>query len=87
MVFFAHTRQGYENYLSLGLTATAPLWVTANVLAEDELHGPELTVANVSIFSYTIDPGDTDAMAGAVLTIAEHHPGHTIWAEGMAVFD
>lgn len=87
MVFFAHTRQGYATYLSLGLTATAPLWVTADVLTQDELHGPELTVANVNTFSYTIDPGDAAAIAGAVLTIAEHHPGHTIWAEGTAVFD
>ncbi|EJE49703.1 hypothetical protein PMI14_05708 [Acidovorax sp. CF316] len=87
MVFFAHTRQGYENYLSLGLTATAPLWVTADVLQEDELHGPELQGANVTVFNWTIEPGDTEAIAGAMHTIAEHHSGHTIWAEGTAAVD
>lgn len=85
MVFFAHTRQGYETYLALGLTATAPLWVTADVLTEDELNRPALGGANVSVFSWTIDPGDAAAIAGAIHTIAEHHPGHTIWAEGTAV--
>ena len=53
----------------------------------DEQRGPEFKGANVSTFSYTIDPGDAAAIAGAVLTIAEHHPGHTIWAEGTTVFD
>lgn len=87
MVFFAHTRKGYESYRSLGLTATAPLWVTADVLAQDELHGPELSGANVTVFTWTIAPGDTDAVAEAMHTIAEHHPGHTIWAEGTATLD
>ncbi|MDZ7863162.1 hypothetical protein [Acidovorax sp.] len=87
MVFFAHTRKGYETWLSLGLTGTAPLWVTANVLEEGELHGTVLQGANVSAFTWTIDPGDSASIAAAVHTIAEHHPGHIIWAEGTTVFD
>ena len=80
MVFLAITRKGYESYRTLA-HAVGALWVTANVLSDKELAELREAGVDVSDFNYTIEPQETEVIAGAVETIKEHHPGEVVWIE------
>jgi hypothetical protein len=80
MVFLAITRKGYERYRALA-TAIAALWVSADVLSDNELAELREAGVNVSDFNYTIGLDETEGIAGAVETIKEHHPEEVIWVE------
>ncbi len=81
MVFFAITRKGYESYLALRDAAGA-LWLCAGILSDEEVSTLWQSGIIVSVFNYTIDSHETDALAGAITTIKEHHPGEQLWVEG-----
>ena len=78
LIYFAISRAGFESYRALG-AIDSPLWVCAGVLADDELDAMRAGGVNVSDFNYTLDPNDWIGIEGALGTIREHHPGHTVW--------
>lgn len=80
MVFFAMTRSGYEAYRSLG-ASPGPLWVSAEVLSNEELATLRQAGVDVSDFNYKIALHETGVIAGAIETIKEHHPGEAVWVE------
>ena len=82
MVHLALTRSGFERYLARGGKEAGPLWTAAGVLAAAELTELRSQGADVSGFSYCIDPCDQPSIAGAIETIQEHHPGQKIWIDG-----
>lgn len=78
MVFFAISRGAFESYVSLGLVGTS-LWVSAGVISDEELATLRAEGINVSNFNYALELGDSAGIEGAVETIREHHPCHTVW--------
>lgn len=80
MVFLAITRSGYEAYRELGARAGA-LWVCAEVLSQEELSTLRQAGVDVTNFNYKIESHEAEAIAGAVETIKEHHPGQAVWVE------
>jgi hypothetical protein len=84
MVFLAISRHGYLSFMALGGKAVGELWLSAGVLTAEELRALRAEGANVSDFNYTIDHNDHEAIAGAVETIKEHHPGEQVWVESWA---
>lgn len=82
MVFFAMTRQGVESFRQLSVDSRASLWISAGILASEELSELHGRGVNVSDFDYEIHPGDLDVVADAISTIKEHHPDELLWVEG-----
>jgi len=81
MVFLALTRSGLEQLVSVIGHTPSPLWVNDGVLAADEREKLRATGVDLTNFTSPIAPEDRSAVAGAVDTIAEHHPGQSIWVE------
>lgn len=78
MVFFAISRGAFESYISLGLVGT-PLWVSAGVISGEELATLRAGGIDVSNFNFTLELVDSAGIEGAVETIREHYPCHTVW--------
>ncbi len=77
-MFFAISRAAFEDYAVLDV-AGSPLWVCAGVLSEPELATLRAQGVDVSDFNYALEAGDWEGLDGALETIREHHPDHTIW--------
>ena len=81
MVFFALTRSGFEQLVSVIGRTPSPLWVNAGVLTAEELKELRDTGIDLTNFTSRIGPEDRSAIAGAVDTIALHHPLESIWVQ------
>ena len=81
MVFLVLTRAGYEELRGITRQVPSPLWAGDGVLSEQEIPALYADGVTVSNFHYAIDPLDASAVEGALYTIAQHHPGQTIWVE------
>lgn len=56
-------------------------WINCNVLSQEEIQDLRTNGVEITNFSYVIPPDDTGAIESAISTIAEHHPGKSIWVE------
>jgi hypothetical protein len=81
MVVLALTRGGYDELRERTGAVPSPLWVGCGVLTEPELAQLRSSGIEVTKFNHPISPDDTSAIEGAIETIAQHHPGQTIWVE------
>lgn len=77
MVFFAISRAAFESYSEYGMRS--PLWVCAGVISAQELATLRAGNVDVTDFDYTLEPDDWVGISGALETIREHHPSHTVW--------
>ena len=84
MVVLALTRGGYDDLRKHTANIPSPLWVAAGVLSEPEIEQLRGAGVEVTDFTHQIIPSDTSAIEGAIETIAQHHPGQTIWVERKA---
>jgi hypothetical protein len=80
MIFLATTRQGYEAYRTLNTESA--LWISAAVLAADEVYRLRAGGLNVTTMAQVVRSNDPGALADAIASIQEHHPGEHIWVEG-----
>jgi len=81
MVVFAVTRAGYEELRRSLKETPSTIWLGEGVLTPSEIDALQRSGVNVTPFDHAIDPTDSVAIDGAVHTIAQHHPGETIWVE------
>jgi hypothetical protein len=81
MVVLALTRAGYEELLRHTKEVPPKLWLGHGVLTNDEIERLRLSGVDVTPFNHAIDPTDSASVEGAVHTVAQHHPGETIWVE------
>jgi len=81
MIYFALTRNGYDDLIAHLGRAPSPLWVNNGVLSRQEIR--QLHEAGIEISNFTVDINaqDRSDVAQAVDTIREHHPGHSVWVE------
>lgn len=81
MVFFALTRQGYDEWVRQPSLSLSVVWVNAGILSDMEL--AQLRSAGVAVtnFKRLIDYTNSEAVLGAVQTIQEHHRGQRVWVE------
>jgi hypothetical protein len=79
MVFLALTPAGLFEAIALA-NGEVPVWCTAEAISESEFS--ELAAENVTRFVYsTSGPNPMIAVADALETISEHHPGQRVWVE------
>lgn len=79
MVFLAITKSGLDEAMTLAGDNRAPIWCGSDAISEQEYSN--LRGRNVSRFNYPLDGSDADTLAGALDTIADHHPNERIWIE------
>ena len=79
MVFLTLTPVGLSEAIVLA-NGQFPVWCTADAITESEFS--VLAAENVTRFVYSVSgPNPTMAMADAIETISEHHPGQRVWVE------
>lgn len=79
MVFFAFTPAGLSEAMVLA-RGQFPVWCSADAITDSEFSA--LAVENATRFVYSVSgPNPTMAMADALATISEHHPGQRVWVE------
>ena len=81
LVFLALTRAGLDELRTQFGHLPSPLWVNDGLLSKTELAELRAKGADVTNFSYRIQPGDTAAIEAALAVISEHHAGQRIWVE------
>ena len=78
MVFLAINTAALQSYMQLQRW-DFPLWLTADVADTASLQKLRAHGVAFSTFNYAITAEDMDAIQGALWTIQEHHPHHTVW--------
>ena len=81
MVLLILTPTGFNESKDIIVRGDAAAWINGNILSQDELQILWDKGVEITKFSYVIDPKDPESIEGALVTIEEHHPGHTIWVE------
>ncbi len=81
MVIFVTTKNGFNEIVGFVKSFPLPVWVGDGVLSENELAELRNAGLDITNFNYQIDKEDDAEILGAIETIKEHHPGHSIWTE------
>ena len=79
MVFLAITPEGLQQALIAAEKTGQPLWCGLNAISQEAFSA--MAGSGLSRFDYALDPKDTDTLAGALDTIAQHHPASIVWLE------
>ena len=82
MIYFATSRQSYDQLAASSVWPPAVLWVSLGVLDSSELADLRAKGLAVTDFTNPINSNDLVAMTGALDTIREHHPGQAVWVDG-----
>ncbi|MBJ7576260.1 hypothetical protein [Luteimonas sp. MC1828] len=82
MIYFATSRQSYDQLAASPAWPPAVLWVSLGVLASAELADLRAKGLAVTDFTNRVSPNDPAAMSDALDTIREHHPDHVVWVDG-----
>ena len=78
MVFVAVTAAGLAEALRQA-ASDDPIWCGSDAISEAEY--ARLKRPSLSRFNYSLE--DLELADGAIATVAEHHPGHTMWIEAV----
>lgn len=81
MVIFVITKNGFNEIEDFIKNYQSPVWVGDGVLSVNELDELRKSGLDITNFNYQIDKENEDEILGAIETIKEHHPGHSIWTE------
>ncbi|KHK51868.1 hypothetical protein PI87_20145 [Ralstonia sp. A12] len=82
MVFLATTSEGLQRALELAGSAGLPIWCGSDAVSDADYS--KLAGRNVSRFAYPLHDASAKTLQDAVDTIAEHHPGESVWVEHAA---
>jgi hypothetical protein len=81
MVFLALSPKGLADALDRATKTGEAVWCGAEAVSEEEFRCAGLK--SVSRFAYGLAAENSESLADAVATIAEHHPGQSIWVEAL----
>lgn len=82
MIFLAITAAGLAEAIALSKVQPFPIWCGSDAIGEEEYQ--KLVGVDLSRFIYPLSGESSEVIEGAIETIAEHHPGKTIWVESNA---
>jgi len=78
MIFLAITPNGLADALKCA-TEHDHVWCSCDAVPEVQR---EALKAKVSVFTYSFTGADAAGdLQGAIWTMEDHHPGHTVWVE------
>jgi hypothetical protein len=81
MVFLAITQQGLAEAVRVSSKTGEPVWCGAEAVSESTFAAS--VPSNVSRFVYGLTGENVVLLEDALDTIAEHHPGQSIWVEAV----
>ena len=83
MVYFALTEHGFAEAVATA-KGEQPVWCAASAASQEQIAAMHAT--NITRFMYSADEllGSPSRIAGALATIAQHHPNEPIWIEHVA---
>ena len=81
MVYLILTRKGYTDLQQVFTEPQNSFWISGNILSKEEAENHWLKKVNLTILNDQINVENTRGIQEALLEIAEHHPGETIWLE------
>lgn len=81
MVIFVLTKEGFEEMEPFINTGKYPVWLSGGVVEQDGIDSLISDNVDISYFDHVVDLEDKEAIAEALCTIAQHHPGERIWSE------
>jgi len=76
MIYFATSRQGYDQITGMSAWPPTALWTALGVLELSELE--ELRAAGIAVTSFS----SQTSLADALDVIREHHPGQEVLVDG-----
>lgn len=85
MVFLAITPIGLQQALRMSHVEVTHIWCGANCLPQvkfDEVEFDQGSYQSLTRLDYELSQADKAALADALDSIAEHHPGEIVWIEG-----
>lgn len=82
MVYLAISRRGLAEALLAANPAGHSVWCGSDAISDEEYQARK--PKNVSRFIFPLQTAEPGEIAGALATIAEHHPNETIWVESRA---
>ena len=78
MIFLAITPNGLADALKAA-GENDHVWCGRDAMPEEQ---SEALKTKVSVFTYSFTDADADSdLQGAIWTMEDHHPGHTVWVE------
>lgn len=78
MIYLAITPNGLADALR-SANENDHVWCGRDAISEEQSEALK-TKVSVFIYPFTGDKADSD-LQGAIWTMEEHHPGHTVWVE------
>jgi hypothetical protein len=82
VVFLAISPNGLKDALREAARSGATVWCGAGAVSERDFDA--LKVPRLTRFDYLIEERDPLALADALDTIDQHHPGEVVWVEAAA---
>jgi hypothetical protein len=82
MVLLAITPKGLQDALQIREKTGDTIWCGADAMPEAEYFA---NPQSVSRFEYILATANAELMDHVIYTIAEHHPGQSIWVEAIPV--
>jgi hypothetical protein len=67
--------------LLVAQSANAAVWIGSDAMTHEEHFRRASGGLNISRFAYPLSGASPDVVEDAVATIAEHHPGETVWLQ------
>ena len=83
MAFLAITADGLRAAIRESAKSGAAIWCGADAWSGVVAH--ESQGAAISHFVYDLGARDPDVLAGALDTIAQHHPKEVVWIEALSM--
>jgi len=80
MVYLVTSKGGLAEALRLSNGERAIMWLAHGLLEDSEVDALRGAGHDVTVWSYP-ESTSFEELQGAVATIEEHHPGHTVWVE------
>ena len=80
MVLFIQTKDGWAEAQPLIKQAEA-VWINPDVLTAEELAAMRQAGLDLTTFSEKVELAKQGALAAALATICEYHPGQRFWVE------
>ncbi|WMW81833.1 hypothetical protein RF679_06000 [Undibacterium cyanobacteriorum] len=83
MVFLVNSKDGLSDILRLTKGEHAIMWIAHGLLTDTEIASLRIEGNDVTVLSNS-ESTSCQKLECTIATIAEHHPGHSVWVERVA---
>lgn len=81
MVYLALDPTAALEVIKLAKQSGAAVWIGSDAMSHEEHYRIAAEGVNLTRFAYALSDADSHVIEGALETVAEHHPGESIWVQ------